>query len=100
MILENWKVLFLRSVITTSIVTCKVFQLSHDTKKLVYQHGITAIPVLCSEVIQLTFVYSRPNAVRRSCRIAGSWDGSTMFVRSIDDYQIERSDHLYSFYEA
>ena len=80
-------------------MTCSVFQF-HDTKKLIYQHGITAIPVLCSEVIQLTLVYSGPNAVKRSCRIAGSWADSTMFVRSIHDYQVQRSDHLYSFYEA
>jgi len=69
-----------------SIMTCSVFQF-HETKKLVYQHGITAITVLYSEVVQLTLVYSRPNAIKRSCRIAVNWDDSTMFVRSIDDYQ-------------
>ena len=47
--------LFLRSVITTSIVTCKVFQLSHDTKKLAYQH--TAIPVLYSATLTAQYTH-------------------------------------------
>jgi len=38
-----------------------------------------------SEVVQLTLVYSGPNVIKRSCRIAGSWVGSTMFVSSIDN---------------